>query len=89
MSAQRCPYCGRVGEVVRVHGHGQCPHCGTNIEPCCAGANALGEAATEGTARPAHDIVTTSSSSISACSRRWIAISVPADELGQLPQAPW
>lgn len=28
-----------------MHGHGQCPHCGTNIEPCCAGANALGEAA--------------------------------------------
>jgi hypothetical protein len=45
VSAVRCPYCGRVGEVVRVHGHGQCPHCGTNVEPCCAGANALAEAA--------------------------------------------
>lgn len=45
MSAVRCPYCGRLGEPVRVHGHGQCPHCGTNIEPCCAGANALEEAA--------------------------------------------
>ena len=45
MSAIRCPYCGRVGEPVRVHGHGQCAHCGINIEPCCSGANALEEAA--------------------------------------------
>ena len=29
---------------MRVHGHGQCERCGTNIEPCCAGANALDEA---------------------------------------------
>lgn len=36
-----------------------------------------------------HDIVTTSSSSISLCRRFWIAISVPDVELGQLPQAPW
>ena len=37
----------------------------------------------------AQDIVTTSSSSISACSRFWIAINVPLVELGQLPHAPW
>ena len=24
--------------LVRVHGHGQCAHCGTNVEPCCSGA---------------------------------------------------
>ena len=30
---------------VRVHGHGQCAHCGNNIEPCCSGANAQDEAA--------------------------------------------
>lgn len=29
---------------MRVHGHGQCAHCGSNIEPCCSGANALDEA---------------------------------------------
>ena len=39
--------------------------------------------------RLAQDIVTTSSSSISACSKFWIAISVPLVELGQLPHAPW
>ena len=30
---------------MRVHGHGQCPHCGNNVEPCCTGANAQDEAA--------------------------------------------
>ncbi len=39
-SEERCPYCGWKGNVVRVHGHGQCGHCGTNFEPCCAGADA-------------------------------------------------
>ena len=33
------------GEPVRVHGHGECPHCGNNVEPCCTGANAQDEAA--------------------------------------------
>ena len=28
-----------------MHGHGQCAHCGNNIEPCCTGANAQDEAA--------------------------------------------
>ena len=27
-----------------MHGHGQCTHCGNNIEPCCSGASAQGEA---------------------------------------------
>ena len=33
-----CPVCGIEVELVHVHGHAQCPHCGTNVEPCCAGA---------------------------------------------------
>ena len=45
MNPQRCPWCGCRGEPVRVHGHGQCPHCGNNVEPCCNGANAQDEAA--------------------------------------------
>ena len=45
MTKVRCPYCGHAGPPVPVHGHGQCAHCGTNIEPCCAGANAQDEAA--------------------------------------------
>lgn len=39
MTAAPCPYCGAVADVVRVHGHGQCSRCGTNIEPCCSGAS--------------------------------------------------
>lgn len=35
-----CPYCGAEQTVVYVHGHGQCQRCGTNTEPCCAGASA-------------------------------------------------
>jgi hypothetical protein len=41
----RCHYCGYLGAVNQVHGHGQCARCGTNIEPCCSGASAEGEAA--------------------------------------------
>ncbi|MFO1052018.1 MAG: hypothetical protein U1F36_07375 [Planctomycetota bacterium] len=33
-----CPLCGAEVELVRVHGHAQCPACGNNVEPCCAGA---------------------------------------------------
>lgn len=47
-SAPLCPYCGTAGGVVFVHGHGQCGRCGTNIEPCCSGANAADEATTGG-----------------------------------------
>jgi hypothetical protein len=41
----RCDWCGHDGATVPVHGHGQCARCGTNIEPCCSGANAADEAA--------------------------------------------
>lgn len=40
----RCPYCGAGLAIVHVHGHGQCAHCGTNVDPCCGGANAEAEA---------------------------------------------
>ena len=43
-NAACCPYCGHRGAVVQVHGHGQCSNCGTNYEPCCAGADAADEA---------------------------------------------
>jgi hypothetical protein len=33
----RCPYCSRPLELVRVHGHDQCRHCGVNVHPCCNG----------------------------------------------------
>ncbi len=48
MKRARCPYCGHEGAPLAVHGHGQCERCGTNIEPCCAGANAFDEAAAAG-----------------------------------------
>lgn len=38
--ARRCPACGQSYRAVFVHGHGQCARCGTNVEPCCAGASA-------------------------------------------------
>ena len=34
-----CPYCGRKYQTINVHGHEQCVHCGTNLEPCCEGEN--------------------------------------------------
>ena len=34
----RCPFCGRPEQLVWVHGHGQCAHCGVNAMPCCDGA---------------------------------------------------
>lgn len=43
-SSERCPFCGFPGPPVQVHGHGQCARCHTNIEPCCNGADAAGEA---------------------------------------------
>ncbi|MBC24257.1 MAG: hypothetical protein CMJ32_10130 [Phycisphaerae bacterium] len=33
----RCHWCGRPRQIVHVHGHGQCAHCGTNSLPCCDG----------------------------------------------------
>ena len=41
--AARCPFCGFALHVVPVHGHGQCAHCGANVDPCCAGASAQDE----------------------------------------------
>lgn len=43
-SSTRCPWCGHLGPVVAVHGHEQCASCGTNIGPCCAGADPASEA---------------------------------------------
>ncbi|MBK9384017.1 MAG: HAD-IA family hydrolase [Planctomycetes bacterium] len=37
-STSRCPACGLPSQVLWVHGHGQCEHCGTNTAPCCDGA---------------------------------------------------
>lgn len=36
---KNCTYCGARLVIVHVHGHGQCSHCGTNVEPCCSGAS--------------------------------------------------
>jgi hypothetical protein len=33
-----CPNCGWARPLLWVHGHGQCPRCGTVIAPCCEGA---------------------------------------------------
>jgi hypothetical protein len=35
--ARECLYCGNIGELVWVHGHGQCARCGINIDECCRG----------------------------------------------------
>ena len=34
----QCPACGRLEQIIWVHGHGQCAHCCTNVMPCCDGA---------------------------------------------------
>jgi len=36
-TGERCLWCGNRVQVVWVHGHGQCGHCGLNIAPCCDG----------------------------------------------------
>ncbi len=41
-----CPACGRPLRLIHVHGHGQCASCGSNVEPCCAGAGTEAELAT-------------------------------------------
>ncbi len=43
-----CPQCGALVPLVHVHGHGQCPVCHTNVEPCCAGACAGNEIESSG-----------------------------------------
>ena len=35
----QCLWCGNQVQIIWVHGHGQCPVCGTNIEECCRGEN--------------------------------------------------
>ena len=34
----RCLFCGMPEQLIWVHGHGQCAHCGVNAMPCCDGA---------------------------------------------------
>lgn len=34
---RQCMYCGVEAPIVWVHGHGQCSHCGINVEECCRG----------------------------------------------------
>jgi hypothetical protein len=46
-----CPTCGWARALLWVHGHGQCPRCGTVIAPCCEGAPLGGGTARAG--RPA------------------------------------
>ncbi|MBL7997086.1 MAG: hypothetical protein JNL32_00470 [Candidatus Kapabacteria bacterium] len=36
-SIRECPYCRHIGDVVWVHGHGQCANCKINIDECCRG----------------------------------------------------
>jgi hypothetical protein len=35
--SEPCPFCGAKLGIVWLHGHGQCPNCNKNIEPCCEG----------------------------------------------------
>ncbi|NBQ84077.1 MAG: hypothetical protein EBU10_07615 [Alphaproteobacteria bacterium] len=37
----RCLFCGQPEQLVWVHGHGQCAHCGVNAMPCCDGAECV------------------------------------------------
>ena len=32
-----CSWCNQPSVVIWVHGHGQCPVCGINIDECCRG----------------------------------------------------
>lgn len=32
-----CNWCNQPTTIIRVHGHGQCSFCGTNIDECCKG----------------------------------------------------
>jgi predicted RNA-binding Zn-ribbon protein involved in translation (DUF1610 family) len=35
----QCLFCAQHVDLVYVHGHYQCPRCGTNALPCCDGDN--------------------------------------------------
>jgi len=37
----RCAYCGTTAPIIWVHGHGQCAHCGINVEECCRGEQCM------------------------------------------------
>lgn len=37
LTVERCLYCGQPKSIVWVHGHGQCVHCGINVDECCRG----------------------------------------------------
>ena len=36
-AVEHCPWCGHAQNIIWVHGHGQCAHCGVNYAPCCQG----------------------------------------------------
>ena len=40
-SSPRCLFCGQPEQLIWVHGHGQCAHCGVNAMPCCDGAECV------------------------------------------------
>lgn len=40
-TAPRCLFCGKPEQLIWVHGHGQCAHCGVNAMPCCDGAECI------------------------------------------------
>ena len=42
-TAPRCLFCGQPEQLIWVHGHGQCAHCGVNAMPCCDGAECVVE----------------------------------------------
>jgi hypothetical protein len=35
----QCLFCSSQVQLIHVHGHYQCPKCGTNAMPCCDGDN--------------------------------------------------
>ena len=37
MNQIQCHWCNNEVLPIDVHGHLQCPHCKTNIDPCCSG----------------------------------------------------
>ena len=45
--SQRCPWCGQFVTLVWVHGHGQCPKCGINVDECCRGETCSHESVSE------------------------------------------
>lgn len=53
---QVCQYCGHEGDLVWVHGHGQCAQCGINVAPCCDGV--VCDEATEPARKPRQQMTT-------------------------------